>query len=601
MKNLTEILLEQRKRVTLAQQRAFARQIDRVIRQTGNRERKRVEGMIRLLQRAKADLSDAAVGLPRGAFKRDMADTLKRELEEAMRRFESETIAEMKKAQEEFALLGQDMADEVIKSQLFSPPLLGIRDEVIENAFQRSADLIRSLSQRHIGRASDVINRGVITGKSTFEVAQELSDEFGKSLGQMETVARTEMLGIHGQASFSQILDMAKTTPGLRKQWITVMDKRTRDDHRDAHLQSVPAADTFKIGGYRLRFPRDPAISPTRGSASQIVNCFPAGTKVEGTFIGATSSFYSGPIITIRTKSGLEVTVTPNHPVLTKSGFSPANILRKGEYLIRHSDRIPGPIGGNVNIKNEPSSIDEVFSSFSKFGRHRKICHARDFHGDGQRISGDIDIVGTTRELLRDRFLSTMAGEDISMSKFFRDLILKGSSMGLAFESSLRSSGLSFERVGISSPAIPSTRTLADNSLSTLGLDTFPLEFFSIGSAANIDSSLYKTWMENSSSDSSLIADLFKRYAGFVSIDEVVDVRNDEFSGHVYDLESPYGWLSANSIIFSNCRCTLIPDFSAVTEQEQLSIIDLPPVQVKLGNVARRVSKSVRKGYRRLR
>ena len=42
-------------------------------------------------------------------------------------------------------------------------------------------------------------------------------------------------------------------------------------------------------------------------------------------------------------------------------------------------------------------------------------------------------------------------------------------------------------------------------------------------------------------------------------LDRVVEVRDHEFSGHVYDLQSVSGWMVAQGIICSNCRCVSEP------------------------------------------
>jgi len=61
---------------------------------------------------------------------------------------------------------------------------------------------------------------------------------------------------------------------------------------------------------------------------------------------------------------------------------------------------------------------------------------------------------------------------------------------------------------------------------------------------------------------------LFKALAhgspGEVSADQVISVRHFTFRGHVYDFETAQGWLAANGVIVSNCRCTRV----ALTEAQ---------------------------------
>lgn len=261
-------IIEQRASVTKAQKAAFARQITKLIKGTGKLERAKVESMIKLLARAKADLTDTIIGLPVGKFSREMADILKGQVAELMNDFQTQAIPEIAGAQEEFAVVGQEFTDELIRSQARRPPPLSISPSLIQNATARSADLIRSLTQRQIARASDLLNRSVITGESTFQVARKMSKEFNKGIAQMETIARTEILSIHSQVQIAQLRAMAIDSPGLKKQWITVIDGRERTDHRNAHLQSVGVDDPFRVGSDLLQFPRDPAAP-----AGQVINC----------------------------------------------------------------------------------------------------------------------------------------------------------------------------------------------------------------------------------------------------------------------------------------------------------------------------------------
>jgi hypothetical protein len=55
--------------------------------------------------------------------------------------------------------------------------------------------------------------------------------------------------------------------------------------------------------------------------------------------------------------------------------------------------------------------------------------------------------------------------------------------------------------------------------------------------------------------DADFLGELLKWSAGLVASYKVVGIRQFDFSGHVYDLESETGWLFACSILASNCKC----------------------------------------------
>lgn len=282
-------LLEQRARVTPGQKRAFARQIDRLIRQTGKVEAKKVEAMVDLLQKAKSSILDQVRDLPsKATFSRAMGRQLKDEIDRLLGQFAVRAARELAINEEQFARMGLEFTEDMLKARGIKPSAkLSISPELVENAAERSADLIRSLTQAQLGRANEIINVGVISGRSVFEVADEMSGAFGKSLAQMEAIARTEMLGIHSQVEMAQLLDMTNTFPGLHKQWVSVGDDRTRlghllsADEGGAHMQTVPVNEPFRVpltvtvkGREELgevedmMYPRDPAASP-----GNVINC----------------------------------------------------------------------------------------------------------------------------------------------------------------------------------------------------------------------------------------------------------------------------------------------------------------------------------------
>jgi hypothetical protein len=54
------------------------------------------------------------------------------------------------------------------------------------------------------------------------------------------------------------------------------------------------------------------------------------------------------------------------------------------------------------------------------------------------------------------------------------------------------------------------------------------------------------------------VAELLEAHAGYIAPDDIVEIRDVEFSGHVFDVESVDGWILAGGIVTSNCRCTLV-------------------------------------------
>lgn len=83
-----------------------------------------------------------------------------------------------------------------------------------------------------------------------------------------ETIARTEIHGTFETAGRLAIKDAADEL-GLRymKEWVSAMDDRVRDDHADAHGQTVGIDEEFEVGGSRGQNPGE------TGDPSQDINC----------------------------------------------------------------------------------------------------------------------------------------------------------------------------------------------------------------------------------------------------------------------------------------------------------------------------------------
>lgn len=79
-----------------------------------------------------------------------------------------------------------------------------------------------------------------------------------------EMIARTETIRALNAVSY-RLYDSWGTK---KKEWLATGDKRTRPDHRAVDGQVVAIDKPFKVGGYEMMYPGDPA-----GPASQVVNC----------------------------------------------------------------------------------------------------------------------------------------------------------------------------------------------------------------------------------------------------------------------------------------------------------------------------------------
>ena len=322
--------------------------------------------------------------------------------------------------------------------------------------------------------------------------------------------------------------------------------------------------------------------------------CFPAGTVVSGPeFEAAARRWYEGELVILTTASGQELSLTANHPVLTRRGWVPAHLLNEGDDVFRSTDSKGTPPLVVPHHHEMPSLIEDVWSSFGVGGLDAVPTSSEDFHGDG--IDGEVDIV-YANSALRDRvqapFLEHsqhesfagrlgLAGEfDMQgVSEFFdlRDRAHSGSSI---------SGGNLLLPFGGAHVRIAGNPGLRSASWRDSGHDDFfsdsrsrNSELFSdsvfrspsaVGSydffggqddrvSARWDAPGAEFSIETRTGYRYRGQDLLNRLSGTVEADSLVKVERVQWSGHVYSLTSSEGWHNANNLIVSNCDCVHVP------------------------------------------
>jgi HK97 family phage portal protein len=387
------------------------------------------------------------------------------------------------------------------------------------------------------------ITQGTKRGESISEiitrVAKELGD-FAATNGKAETIARTETLTAVSIGQGAALKNAQKVIPGLRKAWLNAGDARVRDSHVELQAETVAAEDDFSNG---LRWPRD-----IGGPANEVINCFPAGTNVEA--LGMEKSFqrfYRGPMVTVKFKSGKQLTATPNHPVLSDKGWIGLGSLSEGSKVFK-TGGFDTAATTQRDVNHIKSGIDQVFSSMlkSSFAPMRVDGGRADFHRDGS--THDVNIVGVPDSLKNGiETKSFQVGMDFSLAE---------SNFAHGDRPSLGGDKQSFGGVGATHPGISS----ANLGQSLLPIHSAPFEKFSLGSSALSEPTFIQTSQDGSSRDIKHPADLRDGELLLeVELDDVVsvDVRSS-FEGHVYNLQTVGGYYIAEGFVSHNCRCTLI-------------------------------------------
>lgn len=111
-------------------------------------------------------------------------------------------------------------------------------------------------SQHPASMASDIVN-------TVMKAPEEI---YNYTVDRAKMIAENEANFIWTDAEFQDAMLTGKT----RKRWSAIIDKRTRDTHREVNGTVVPISEPFYVGGYLMNFPGDQSLG---AGAEEIVNC----------------------------------------------------------------------------------------------------------------------------------------------------------------------------------------------------------------------------------------------------------------------------------------------------------------------------------------
>lgn len=446
----------------------------------------------------------------------------------------------------------------------------------------RAARLAALVGDTTAETISEAIEFGLQEGLSIAEIAALVDQTAfgGHDMVRATLIARTETIGALNQGEF----DTAVATGIIAgKEWLTQGDERVRDTHYACEREGMLALDgRFQTNGM-LR-PGDPA-----GGPEDVINCrcFAPGARVRGAFIGGTRSVYAGPMREIRTLRGRVLAVTPNHPILTMEGLRGAGTLNIGDDLL-----CDGRVIGNaapaaqkdLDQNQSPSRIEDMFDALAVHRTPvRMEARPHHFHGDARGHMGEIDAILPDHILRRESVvLSGDLGGNLAhmgagrgepcIAKLALDIggaaVLPLDEFGFPlsternasdFEMTVDDAARDTEELGervrgfASSVSSNDCGAVKDDAFRRVDAPGALAELPSLGLAAALDAALAKVMCERGITDAGFLREETLRFAGEITTDKIVEIRDYEFRGHVYDLMSTSGLIIANGIVASNC------------------------------------------------
>lgn len=280
-------------------------------------------------------------------------------------------------------------------------------------------------------------------------------------------------------------------------------------------------------------------------------NCFLPGTKIYGKIFRVSKAFYSGEAVTIHTRKGHRLSVTPNHPILTASGFVPAAMLNAGDQLVSHNCDIETCVAATLTGESYkydgPALIEDIFETVKAQGAFSSRVRPSplDLHGDAQPWNGDIDVVEMNRVLPLDSKPTIFKGD--------RENVFGGGGMADLPPNAQSTFNLFVDSCASASSSLPRFTHLPLHQ-DGVGLDSAPFQFLTLGTGTFFDAAFTQCTLNSALSDAMLALQLHDRFSAEILFDEVIDIRRHPYSGHVYDLESNTGWVIADGVCASNCR-----------------------------------------------
>jgi hypothetical protein len=258
---------------------------------------------------------------------------------------------------------------------------------------------------------------------------------------------------------------------------------------------------------------------------------------------------YKGEVVTINTRSGNVLTVTPNHPILTDRGWSGAKFLNIGDkcFIDSSTKGVVAPKRENDTVYATIEQITESFLTSFDVLTMEVPAAAPDFHGDS----------------INDEITNVFSFNGLGF---------------VSYSPNIKHGGKGGFIMGDAESAVFSTgdgsfvdRLRADNSTSCGGVGFFD-QLLPVGEAgsihpslllsgypSNLDTMLSQDSIDGAWTDSEFLADTACADAFGVELDDVISVKVSDFSGHVYNLETHDHLVKCNGVVTHNCRSRTIP------------------------------------------
>ena len=383
-------------------------------------------------------------------------------------------------------------------------------------------------------RITSVLTQAVLQGESIPRITKRLEQVTAGDHKAAIRNARTMMTGVQNAGRIDAMERAVDKGIPVQKQWLATLDMRTRHWHKALDGVIVDYDKPFHNEFGDIMFPGDPDAD-----GANVYNCFVGDTKIatDSNIVRSYKHDYSGQLFTIKSASGIEFTCTPNHPILTASGWVAAERLKYGDNLLIASVRENSFLRVNPDIDHTFACIDAIHDFLNMFGGKRATSKMVNFHGDIP--ASDVEIItqkwflgsdwNTSGSNSVDKFLLKHANKTFMGKSAFVKHFGRIGFAALSFVSSL-SKALAFVFRGMRHAIMHCFRTIARG-----------------------DAIVLESKTDNMSRDSKLICKGLNGSSSIVFADDIVDIKVSSVCHlPVYNLQTENGYYFVNTNIPQN-------------------------------------------------
>ncbi len=418
-----------------------------------------------------------------------------------------------------------------------------LREQVPAAVKRLALDLageVTASTKRDIRRA---LEEGIREGLGNTQIADKLNFAFSGNRAFLIAQTETSRAMHAGQLDAAAMSGVVKET-----EWLASSD--ACDKCLTLNGQRRPLGEPFYV-------------NPKGGTYAVVLhaplhpNCVLGKTPIgAASLVSACKVQYQGPVVRLYFGCGSDVTVTPNHMLLTRTGFARASDLVEGDDIIRTLARPMNllPAFGSPDDYGHPIQAEKVFDTFAVSSGVFANCVPSSpeyLHGDAAFANGEINVIGTDglfSNRSNSRFDQPLEHIPfVSRFGFFplRPNFYGSRSLATVFKSLLDATN---GRVGVSRERAALLRSVPSVA-----------NVLSLGHGPWFDSKFAEDTIDDLSADVERLADVPYAFPGIVTTTNLIRIDRAFHDGPVFDFQTNETMYTiGKGIISSNCFCTNI-------------------------------------------